>query len=154
MHWRAITLLLLATIWAMPATAAEKMVQFDTPGQEQRYYRLIDQLRCLVCQNQNIADSNADLARDLRRIVQNKIRRGESDRQILDYLVARYGDFVLYNPRLKPATWLLWFGPFVLLIIAVLILLRIIRHRQDTVVSLSNDDERRIEELLKRDHRS
>ena len=130
--------------------AAEKVVRFDTPVQEQRYKRLIDRLRCLVCQNQNIADSNADLAIDLRRIVQHKIRNGETDRQILDYLVNRYGDFVLYKPRLKPSTWLLWFGPFILLALGVILLFRAIKRRQALPETLSEEEQEQVRKLMQR----
>jgi cytochrome c-type biogenesis protein CcmH len=147
---RCLMLALLLLALGNTVIAAEKVVRFDTPVQEQRYKRLISQLRCLVCQNQNIADSNADLAVDLRRIVQRKIRNGETDKQILDYLVNRYGDFVLYKPRLKPSTWLLWFGPFVLLLLAVVVLFRAIRRRQVTVTPLSEQEQERIRKLTQR----
>lgn len=84
------------------------------PVLEKRVQTLSDQLRCLVCQNQTIADSNANLAIDLRNQVREKMTQGWSDDKVLDFMVERYGDFVLYNPPLKTATWLLWFGPFAL----------------------------------------
>ena len=146
MRWLILSVLLLAL--TSPLAAAEKVVRFDTPVQEQRYKHLIDQLRCLVCQNQNIADSNADLAVDLRRIVQHKIRSGETDKQIIDYLVARYGDFVLYKPRLKPSTWLLWFGPFLLLLLAIYLLFRTIKRRRTPAATLSDEEQEKIRKLL------
>ncbi len=88
-------------------TDAELANRFNVLGQE---------LRCLVCQNQTLADSNADLAKDLRTEVEDQIRQGKSDQAIKDYLVARYGDFVLYKPQVKSETWLLWGGPFALLL--------------------------------------
>jgi cytochrome c-type biogenesis protein CcmH len=95
-------------------TFAHAQLAADDPLRE-RLRRLETDLRCLVCQNQTLADSNADLANDLRREVRLLADAGKSDDEIRDYLVARYGDFVLYKPPMKPITWLLWFGPFVLL---------------------------------------
>jgi cytochrome c-type biogenesis protein CcmH len=87
-----------------------------TSALDTRLKRLESELRCLVCQNQTLADSNADLADDLRREVRALALQGKSDEEIKAYLVARYGDFVLYNPPVKPLTWMLWFGPFALLV--------------------------------------
>ena len=97
------------------AQAADTPFQFDEPEQAARYQRLTEELRCLVCQNQNLADSHADLAQDLRNEVYRMITGGQTDRQIVDFMVARYGEFVLYRPPVSPLTWLLWFGPFLLL---------------------------------------
>lgn len=97
------------------AQAADTPFQFDQPEQAARYQRLTEELRCLVCQNQNLADSHADLAQDLRNEVYRMITGGQTDRQIVDFMVARYGEFVLYRPPVSPLTWLLWFGPFLLL---------------------------------------
>jgi cytochrome c-type biogenesis protein CcmH len=99
------------------------------PEQEARYQALLGQLRCLVCQNQSIAESNAPLAEDLRRQVREMIRRGESDEAIKRYLTDRYGEFVLYRPRVEPRTWLLWGGPFLLLAAALLAAVLVFRHR-------------------------
>lgn len=85
------------------------------PASSERLKRLSEELRCLVCQNQTLADSNADLAVDLKRQIETLLAQGQSDSQILDYMVARYGDFVLYRPPLQSNTWLLWFGPFAML---------------------------------------
>lgn len=95
----------------LPATGAQAP---DTTSPE-RLKRLSEELRCLVCQNQTLADSNADLAVDLKRQIETLLAQGQSDSQILDYMVARYGDFVLYRPPLQSNTWLLWFGPFAML---------------------------------------
>lgn len=97
------------------AQAADTPFQFDQPEQAARYQRLTEELRCLVCQNQNLADSHADLAQDLRNELYRMITGGQTDRQIVDFMVARYGEFVLYRPPVSPLTWLLWFGPFLLL---------------------------------------
>jgi len=85
------------------------------PALDQRLKRLTGELRCVVCQNQTIADSNAPLALDLKKQIGDQLARGASDGQVIDYVVQRYGDFVLYRPPLKPTTWLLWFGPFAML---------------------------------------
>ena len=95
----------------LPAPGAPAL---DTASSE-RLKRLSEELRCLVCQNQTLADSNADLAVDLKRQIETLLAQGQSDSQILDYMVARYGDFVLYRPPLQSNTWLLWFGPFAML---------------------------------------
>lgn len=102
-----------ALLWAASATAEPP--EFKDPGAEQRYLALIEEIRCLVCQNQSLADSNAGLARDLRNEIQRMIEAGQDNAQIVEFLVARYGDFVLYRPPLKGNTWLLWLGPFLLL---------------------------------------
>ncbi|MFC4251455.1 cytochrome c-type biogenesis protein [Sinimarinibacterium flocculans] len=98
-------------------------------AQAERYQALVTELRCLVCQNQSIADSNAPLAADLREQVRNQILAGRSDTQIHDYVTERYGDFVLYRPPFKPSTWLLWFGPFLLLAAALAVALRFAKRR-------------------------
>lgn len=124
------TLILLTAI-ALPiliATAIEPR-QFDSPEVQDRYQQLIDELRCLVCQNQNLADSNAPLAQDLRREIQTMLEDGKSDAEIKEFMVARYGDFVLYRPPLKPMTIALWFGPAIALLGALIFLVRAIRFR-------------------------
>lgn len=99
-------------------------------AQQQRYHALIQELRCLVCQNQSIADSDAPLAADLRTQVQTQLAAGRSDQEIQRYLTDRYGDFVLYRPPFKPTTWLLWLGPFALLLVAIIVALRFARARR------------------------
>lgn len=116
-----------ALLWA--ATAAAEPPEFKNPKSEQRYLALIEEIRCLVCQNQSLADSNADLARDLRDEIRRMIEAGRSNAQIIEFLVERYGDFVLYRPPLKGATWLLWFGPFLLLPGALAIAFVLIRKQ-------------------------
>ena len=120
----ALLLLLAGVAWAREAAPAA-----DDPVLEARVLRIAAELRCLVCQNQTIADSNADLAIDLRRQVREMLVRGDSERQILDYMTARYGDFVLYRPPLKPTTALLWFGPGVLLVGGLVVLVLVLRRR-------------------------
>jgi len=104
--------------------AAIEAYDFDTIEKEDTYKGLIQELRCLVCQNNNIADSNADLAKDLRVETYALVEKGKSRDEVVDYMVARYGDFVLYNPQVKANTYLLWFGPFALLVIVLLMLFR------------------------------
>lgn len=101
-----------------------------TPAEEARYQDLINQLRCLVCQNQTIAESNAPLAQDLRNQVQAMMHEGRSDDEILNFLTERYGDFVLYRPPVKRRTWLLWGGPFVLLGLALLVAFFMFRSKR------------------------
>jgi len=109
--------------------AAVEIVEFTNPENEIRYKSLVAELRCLVCQNQNIASSNADLAKDLRQQVYNRIQKGETNQEIIAFMVARYGDFVLYKPPLKAKTLLLWAGPFVLLSVAIVAMIFFIRSR-------------------------
>ncbi len=108
----------LAFLGGNSGLAASKLVSFDTPEQEQLYKLLLEEYRCLKCQNQNLADSNAALAGDLRNEIRDQVVAGRNRSEINEYLVARYGDFVLYKPQLKPSTYILWFGPFLLLIAA------------------------------------
>lgn len=131
--------LLLAALLALagPALASSPQatigaiepLPFKDHAQELRFQHLTEQLRCLVCQNENLADSNADLARDLRLEVFQLMQQGKSDAAIKQYLVARYGDFVLYKPPLKPGTWLLWFGPLGILLAGAGVVVVAIRHR-------------------------
>lgn len=109
--------------------AAIEEHQFASSKQEQLYQQLIQELRCLVCQNQNLADSNADLAKDLRNKTYKMVIANKSHKEIADFMVARYGDFVLYRPPVNTATALLWFGPFVLLILALMFVLLHLRKR-------------------------
>ncbi len=115
---------------ALVAQASIDVYEFKTPEQEQRFKQLIDELRCPKCQNQNLADSNADIAKDLKSRVYKLINEGKSDEEITHYLVERYGDFVTYRPPFKPATWLLWFGPLSLFVVFALVLLWRIRRVQ------------------------
>lgn len=117
-----------ATVCAVAADTAQPVA--DDPVLEKRLNALAAELRCLVCQNQSLADSNAELAVDLKNQVRDQLRAGKSDEEIKRYLTDRYGDFVLYNPPVKSTTWLLWIGPFVLLVAGVLILGRMLQARQ------------------------
>jgi len=121
-------LLIVAMLLASQAFAIDAGRAFDDPAEQERYERLIQDLRCLVCQNQSIADSNATLASDLRREVRDLMEAGQSDEQIRSFMTERYGDFVLYRPPVRPRTWLLWSAPALLLLggigIAVLVITR------------------------------
>ena len=112
-----------------------------TPEHEGRYYSLLEELRCLVCQNQTIAESNAELAKDLRGEVKTMLHAGATDSEIIEFMVSRYGDFVLYRPPLKPRTWLLWFGPLIFLVIALLALSQVLRKQKKTRSSTLTEDE-------------
>ena len=134
---------------ATPAFAIIEVHTFDDPVKEQRYRKLSEELRCLVCQNQNLADSNADLAKDLRNQVYNMIQAGKSDREIVDYMVARYGEFVLYRPPMQTNTVLLWVGPFALLLIGLAGLAVFMRRRKSaTREPMSPEEQARLRRLL------
>lgn len=120
---------LLLVLLACVAYGGEAAPAAADPALEARMNRITSELRCLVCQNQTIADSHSGLATDLRQQVREMLQRGQSDQQIIDYMTARYGDFVLYRPPLKAATVLLWFGPLLLLVIGVVTLVRVLRRR-------------------------
>jgi len=118
------------------------------PAVEKRVQTLAQELRCLVCQNQTIADSNAPLAVDLRDQIREQAAAGKTDSDIIDFMVARYGDFVLYRPPFKATTLLLWIGPFVFLIGGLFFLLRLLRRRHVPEPQLSDADRKRAAELL------
>lgn len=122
--------LLLAIQCAVGVHANEAVPLAEDPVVEQRLIIIAEELRCLVCQNESLAGSRADLAMDLRREVRTLIKDGKTDAEIKDFLVSRYGDFVLYRPPVKPTTWLLWFGPLLLLIGGIWLLINIIRGNQ------------------------
>jgi cytochrome c-type biogenesis protein CcmH len=113
-----------------------------------RWDHIAAELRCLVCQNESLASSNAELAVDLRREVRSLIEQGQSDSDIRSFLVRRYGDFVLYKPEVKPVTWLLWFGPFVLLLLALVLALRLMRRAPAASAPLTESERERIRQLL------
>jgi len=147
-------LLLLLVVAASPLPAAVTLESFTFPTkvEEQHFKDVIGQLRCLVCQNETLADSDADLAHDLRAEVYEMMKSGKSDKEVIDFLVNRYGDFVLYNPPVKPSTYLIWYGPFVLLAIAALLLIRAVgRQRQVREPEISAEERKRLERLLGED---
>lgn len=123
--------------------------QFKNQQQEQRYKKLINELRCLVCQNQNLADSNAELAQDLRKKVYEMVMEDKSNKVIQEYMVDRYGDFVLYRPPFKMRTALLWIGPFIILGTGLILLFTfIIKRNKNNTLTLSDDDRERVNRLL------
>lgn len=141
---------LLAAAGAAPAIVFEQR-EFADPEQRARYRTLVNELRCLVCQNQNLADSDAELAADLRREVYRMIRDGRSDDDIVEFMVARYGEFVLYRPPLEAKTVVLWIGPFVLGAGGLVLLILHLRRRpsaQTPVAPLTDEERARVEELL------
>lgn len=123
-------LLAAALLWPGLAPAKEAPPAANDPVLEERLKDLSSKLRCLVCQNQTIADSNADLAVDLRKEIREKMQAGMTDREIRDFMVSRYGDFVLYQPPFKATTFLLWVGPFVLMVLGLGVLFLTLRRRQ------------------------
>ena len=138
-------MLQISSTWAQEA----RPMQNDAVAEAQ-VQRLSEQLRCLVCQNQTLADSHADLAQDLKQEIREMAAKGMSDQAIIDYLVARYGDFVRYRPPLKPTTLLLWLGPFALLFAGGIGLFITLRRREKSIVDapLNADEVRKVRELL------
>lgn len=119
-----------------------------TPEVQARWEHIAAELRCLVCQNESLASSTAELAMDLRHEVRHLIEQGQSDTDIRTFLVSRYGDFVLYKPEVKPATWLLWFGPFALLLLALWVALRSVRRTPPLPAPLTDLERERVRQLL------
>ncbi|MFN5500154.1 MAG: cytochrome c-type biogenesis protein [Burkholderiales bacterium] len=135
-----------------PLQAKEAVLSAEDPVLEKRLTHISEELRCMVCQNESLASSRAELANDLREEVRKLIREDKSDSQIKEYLVTRYGDFVLYKPEVKPLTWVLWFGPFLLLVLAIVGMAYYLRQRQSAQNSrstLSDEDRRKVQEILK-----
>ncbi len=152
-RWRLAAAVLLAAGWlatALPPALANEPRSFPTPELADRYRGLVGEIRCLVCQNQSIADSNAELARDLRERVDEMLRAGRSDEEILAYMVDRYGNFVRYRPPFDAATALLWCGPFVLAAVALAWLFLRIRRRAPAREGLTEEERRRLAELVGR----
>jgi cytochrome c-type biogenesis protein CcmH len=130
-------LLFAAGAFAQPAKP-DAPLQFRDAAEEARFHALASELRCVMCQNQSLADSNAQIARDLRGEILQLMRRGQSDAQIEQFLVARYGEFVLYRPRVEASTWLLWFGPALVLLAGGAVVVAIVRRRSRATVA--NDE--------------
>ncbi len=149
-------LVAVATLAALPALALEPGERLADPGLEARARALSLDLRCLVCQNQSIDDSNAPLARDLRVLVRERLAAGDSDDEVMAFVTARYGDYVLLRPPVQPNTWALWFGPPVILLMALagftVVLLRRRRARPSEPAPLTEDERRRLDALLDSDH--
>ncbi|WP_206051195.1 cytochrome c-type biogenesis protein [Neorhizobium sp. T7_12] len=142
----------MALLAPLPAFAVNPDEVLSNPVLEQRARNLSAQLRCMVCQNQSIDDSNAELARDLRVLVRERLANGDTDDQVIDYVVSRYGEFVLLKPRLSAKTIILWATPVLLLLVGGVAILVFVRTRpsQRAVAALSAEEQARIEELLKK----
>ncbi|MDH5546341.1 MAG: cytochrome c-type biogenesis protein CcmH [Gammaproteobacteria bacterium] len=144
---------ILLGLLALPVFAKDAVPLLDSAIDEERYKALTSELRCQKCQNQTIYDSKAGLADDLKRVVREQMKQGKTDNEIVDYMVARYGDFIRYKPAFKSSTMFLWIGPFILLIIGVTMLFVQLRKRRLVAaddVPLSAEDTARVEELLKK----
>lgn len=153
--WVAIGITLLTLV----AEAKEAVPMAADEAVEARMVAISDELRCLVCQNESLSGSRAELAQDLRREIRSLIKQGKSDAEIMDFMVDRYGDFVRYRPPLKATTYLLWFGPFLLLVGAIVALVLHLRRRsrqveaaaESTAAALSAEERKRADLLLKQD---
>jgi cytochrome c-type biogenesis protein CcmH len=151
---KPITLIFLLLL-AGASMAGVEYREFANPEQQEAYESLTSELRCLVCQNQTIADSNADLASDLRRQVYEMLQKGQSKEDIIKFMTERYGDFVLYNPPFKSKTVLLWFGPVLFILIGVIFVALLIRRKQNRPQpALSDEQRQKIRRLLDEGDRS
>ncbi len=148
---KRIALLISLVICFATVALAKEARPAEDPQIEQRMRALTEQLRCLVCQNETLADSRADLAEDLRKEIREQMKAGKSDQEIIAFLTQRYGDFVLYKPPVKATTYLLWFGPFVLLFAGTGVLYRYLKKRRELIDEkpLTNDERKRAEEILR-----
>lgn len=143
------------------AHAAIDVYSFHSEEARLRYQKLTAELRCPKCQNNDIADSNAPIAADLRREVHRMVEEGKSDQEVIAYMTARYGDFVLYKPKVNETTWMLWYGPFVLLGIGAVVVLVLSRNRRRTAgnagdgatEALDPNERERLQQLLQQDHK-
>lgn len=136
----------------MNVQAANDLLEFDDPQEEQRYEELLEEIRCLVCQNQSLADSNASLAQDLRLEVHEQMVAGKSNEEIIDFLVSRYGEFVLYRPLFNYRTLLLWLGPLVLFICAAMFVFRVVKSRKSSDLPeqvINPSDRERLDQLYR-----
>ncbi len=141
-------LLLLNPLTTVQATTLEGYT-FEDPGKAEEFRAIIEEMRCLVCQNESLAGSNAELAADLRNEIYEMMKSGQGKEDIINFMVARYGDFVLYNPPLKPNTYPIWFGPLIVFILGGFVLIRILRRKSATrETELSVEEEQRLNRLL------
>jgi cytochrome c-type biogenesis protein CcmH len=145
------TALLCLLLLSGSARAVIETYEFSDPELEQRYRQLSTELRCPKCQNQNIADSNAPISQDLRKLLHQQLEAGADDEEILDYMVARYGEFVRYRPRFSGATAVLWLAPVLLLLVGITVAVLTLRSRRSQRLAagtLNRDDEQRLQDLL------
>lgn len=146
--WFALLSVLLLAM-TMPAQAKIESIEFTDKQMEEDYKVLIQELRCLVCQNQNLADSNAELAQDLRQQTYELLEKGASREEVVEYMVTRYGDFVMYRPPLKATTFFLWFGPVVIFLIAVIVLVMFSRRQKQLPTAIvTEQDQQKAHSLL------
>ena len=144
-------LLLVLSLLAFPLFAGVEYHPFDDPNKEQAYQALISELRCLVCQNQTIADSNADLAKDLRQQVYEMLQQGKSQQDVVDFMTQRYGDFVMYRPSFSLKTGLLWLGPGVFLLIGVIAVFMLARSKKATTrIALDKQQQSHLNDILQK----
>ena len=148
-----LTVILILSCCLFSVRAKEAEPSAPDPVLEARVTKLSKELRCLVCQNETLADSRADLAEDLRSKIREQMRAGKTDKEIIAYLTDRYGKFILYNPPVDPTTYLLWFGPFLLLLAGLFVLFRYLKQRRELIVEqpLSTADHQRAATLLNQD---
>lgn len=145
---RYLLVVLMAISFSVQAGSIEAY-KFENREQEKIYHSLIEDLRCLVCQNQNIAESNSELAKDMRRKTHEMVLQGKSEKEISVFMVTRYGDFVLYRPPFEPMTWLLWFGPLIIFAIGLIFVVRFMKSQNAAAPadSLSEEDIERVKNL-------
>jgi len=145
------SILLILCVWMISFQASARFEAHDFANQqmEDDYAVLVQELRCLVCQNQNLADSNAELAQDMRLLVYKKLTEGKSKSEIVDFMVQRYGDFVIYRPPIKLSTFLLWFGPLIFFIVAAIVVFKTLKRQQITQgVNIDEDKQKKAHSLL------
>jgi cytochrome c-type biogenesis protein CcmH len=144
-------ILLCLLVFSLPPLQASTLAEytFDDPEKHDEFRDVIEQMRCLVCQNESLAGSNADLAVDLRNEIYEMMKQGQSQDEVVKFMVARYGDFVLYDPPLKPTTYPIWFGPLIIFIVGALVLVRILKRKsQSREADLSDEERQRLANLL------
>lgn len=149
---RAVLVGMILGLWAVSSLAVIETYEFSDPALEARYHALSEELRCPKCQNQNIADSNAPISQDLRRLLYEQLEAGASDEEIRDYMVARYGEFVLYRPRFSGINVLLWLAPLLLLGAGGAVLFLVLRSRgaaSRRATGMNEDERARVRELLR-----
>ncbi|WP_022727801.1 cytochrome c-type biogenesis protein [Fodinicurvata sediminis] len=154
---RIILLVLFCLVLPGSVLAVQPDEKLDDPALEARAKELSAEIRCVVCQSETIETSNAGMARDIRILIRERLAAGQDEDQIRDYLVSRYGDYILYRPPMKPSTWLLWFGPalvFVMGLAALLVYLRKRRPNQSATDQLSESEQRRLAQLVEEDRQS
>ena len=145
-------LLLLLLMFSHNTKAAIETFQFDSVQQEQTFHELTKLLRCPKCQNQNISDSNSELAKDLRNKTYELLMQGKNQDEIVDYMVLRFGNFVRYDPPVTPATLFLLLGPLLFIIFVLLVLIRQIKKQKNNTASLDKDEQQKLQQLLKQQH--